>query len=189
MKKERMLLILLTLLITLSACGNFSSDVSAESAAVPARMVSRLDVSIHPSDDSMARSYTDMEKMSPILRFLRDMDTTHKPEEEPNLTDGQTYYTITAVYANGESRIYYLLSHQYMRIDDGQWCEIDNQDAMELIQYIRNTPDTIEETEPEASETQQEVLPQETSGTDASLPEETTPSVETENPEESTVSA
>lgn len=176
MKRERIMICLLALLLLLSACGNSKDEPSIGEAGVPSRMVQQIDIAIHPEDEDMARSYTDMEKMSPILRFLRDMDTTHEPEEEPTITDGQTYYTITAIYANGESRVYYLLSHKFLRIDDGEWCEIDNNDAMDLIQYIRETPDTeeaAEETETTASS--EETQPEESSG-------------ETENTDETTAS-
>lgn len=152
MKRERMFLCLLAMLLLLTACGKTQNDQPTEQAAAPSRMVKKIDVTIHPTDESLARSYTDMEKMSPILRILRDMDTDQKPDKEPNLTDGQTYYTITTTYASGETRVYYLLSHQYLRIDKGGWCEIDNNDAMDLIQYIRETPDIQTEPEPETSE-------------------------------------
>ena len=180
MKREKMIVMLLALLLLLSACGSPDSS-STEPSAIPARMVSRLEVSIHPADDSLARNYEDMEKMTPILRFLRDMDTTQKPEEEPLLTDGQTYYTITAIYANGDSRTYYLLSHKFMRVDQGEWCEIDNLDAMELIQYIRNTPDS-EEAPTEES------LPEETTEATQAPSEESTAAPETENTDETTAS-
>ena len=176
MKRERILICLLALLLLLSACGNSEQDQSTEQTGIPSRMVKQIDIAIHPEDTDMARSYTDMEKMSPILRILRDMDTTHEPEEEPSITDGQTYYTITAIYANGESRIYYLLSHKFLRIGDGQWCEIDNADAMELIQYIRDTPNTAEVAEEtDAAETSEETIPEEPTG-------------ETENTDETTAS-
>lgn len=176
MKRKRTILCLLALLVILSACGNSNNDTPTEQTGVPSRMVEQIDVAIHPEDDDFARSYTDMEKMSPILRILRDMDTTHVPEEEPSITDGQTYYTITATYANGESRVYYLLSHKFMRIDDGTWCEIDNSDAMDLIQYIRDTPDTEEAEETDPSETSEETLPEESTEAETENTDETTAS-------------
>lgn len=171
MKRERIMLCLLVLLVLLSACGNAQADQPTGETGVPSRMVKQIDIAIHPEDEDLARSYTDMEKMSPILRFLRDMDTTREPEEEPSITDGQTYYTITATYANGESRVYYLLSHKYLRAEGEAWCEIDNADAMELIQYIRDTPDTDEapeeaETAEPSGETQPEESSAETENTD-----------------------
>ena len=172
MRRERMFLCLLALLLLLTACGKTSDDQPTEQAAVPSRMVERIDITIHPTDDKLARAYTDMEKMSPILRILRDMDTDNKPADEPNLTDGQTYYTITTTYASGETKVYFLLSHQFLRINDGGWYEVDTNDAMDLIQYIRQTPDTADETEPESSEAD------ETSEISESA-EETDPSEET----------
>lgn len=178
MKRERIFLCLLAMLFVLSACSN-SDEQPTEQVGVPSRMVAQIDVAIHPEDPDFARSYTNMEKMSPILRFLRDMDTTQKPEEEPSITDGQTYYTFTATYANGESRIYYLLSHQFMRVDEGPWCEIDNADAMDLIHYIRETPDT--------DETEESVESDPTETAEDTVPEESVTG-ETENTDETTAS-
>lgn len=174
MKRERILIGLLALLLLLSACGSIWNDQPTDETGVPGRMVQQIDVAIYPEDEDLVRSYTDMEKMSPILRILRDMDTNITPEDEPSITDGQTYYTITATYANGESRVYYLLSHKFLRIDDGAWCEVDNSDVMELIQYIRQTPDTGN------AETDTTAVSEEAS------PEESTD--ETENTDETTAS-
>ena len=176
MNRNRLFPVILAALLLFSGCGNRIVPTPTDQTVIPSRMVQRIEVSVHPSDADYDRCYTDMEKMSPILRILRDLDTTRKPEEQPNLTDGQTYYTITATYANDQVRVYYLLSHQYLRIDDGDWCEIDNHAALDLIQYIRQTPD--EASAPVPDETAQE-----------SLPEEPEPSEETENTENTSASA
>lgn len=144
MKRERLWIFTLIFGVLLCGCGFLPEVQSQDSDGIPSRMVQRLDIAIHPGDEDMSRGYTDMEKMSPILRLLRDMDTTQKPDTEPSLTGGQSYYTITATYASGESRVYYLLGHQYLRVGEGDWCQISSEDAMELIQYIRDTPDTAE---------------------------------------------
>ena len=47
MKREKMIVMLLALLLLLSACGSPDSS-STEPSAIPARMVSRLEVSIIP---------------------------------------------------------------------------------------------------------------------------------------------
>ena len=89
MKRKRTILCLLALLVILSACGNSNNDNPTEQTGVPRRMVEQIDVAIHPEDDDFARSYTDMEKMSPILRILRDMDTTHVPRKNPASPTGR----------------------------------------------------------------------------------------------------
>ena len=155
MKRERMLILLLTLLLMLTACGK-TEDPAAQPGALPGRMVQKIEVAIHPEDEAYAKTYTDKDQMSPLLRVLRDMDTSKHPEEEPSLSDGQTYYTVTATYANGSSRIYYLLSHKYLRIDDGPWYIIDSNDAMELVQLIRG------DEEPVSTDPSEETLPEET---------------------------
>lgn len=176
MKRESILFFLLTLSLLLSACGSVMQEQPTEETGIPGRMVRQIDIAIYPEDEDLVRSYTNIDQMSPILRILRDMDTTQAPEEEPSITDGQTYYTITATYASGESRVYYLLSHKFLRIDDGAWCEVDNADAMELIQFIRQTPDSASP-EPETNTTfsSEETQPEESTG-------------ETENTDETTAS-
>lgn len=142
MKREKLIGCLLTLALLLGGCGSFGEQDAPQTSQVPGRMVTDIEIAVTPSDESMVRHYTDIEKMSSILRFLRDMDTDELPEETPRLDDGQTYYTITATYANGTSRVYCLLSHQYLRVNQEQWHQISTEDATELIQYIRATPDT-----------------------------------------------
>lgn len=142
MKRKKLIGCLLTLALVLVGCGSPGEDGTAQTGQIPGRMVTSIDISVTPSDEAMVRHYTDIEKMSSVLGFLRDMDTDELPEEMPRLDDGQTYYTITATYANGTSRVYCLLSHQYLRVNQDQWHQISTEDATELIQYIRATPDT-----------------------------------------------
>lgn len=149
MKRERWIGCLLALALLLGGCGSTGKQDTPQNSQVPGRMVTDIEIAVTPSDESMVRHYTDIEKMSSILRFLRDMDTDELPEEMPRFDDGQTYYTISATYANGTSRVYCLLSHQYLRVNQEQWHQISTEDATELIQYIRATPDTgIPGTEP-----------------------------------------
>lgn len=149
MKREKLIGCLLAVALLLGGCGSPGEQDAPQTSQVPGRMVTDIEIAVTPSDETMVRHYTDIEKMSSILRFLRDMDTDELPEEMPRLDDGQTYYTITATYANGTSRVYFLLSHQYLRVNQEQWHQISTEDATELIQYIRATPDTgTPETEP-----------------------------------------
>lgn len=139
MKKAIIAVCILMTLFSLTACDTPERDVVAE--AIPGRMVSKIDIAIHPADESFERCYTDIEHMSPVLRMLREMDTHDVPETEPRIDDGQSYYTITATYANGSSRIYYLLGHQFLRYDDEPWCVVESEKIMALIQFIRAHPD------------------------------------------------
>lgn len=142
MKREKLIGCLLVLALLLGGCSSFGEENAPQTSQVPGRMVTNIDISVTPSDETMVRHYSDVEVMSCIVRFLRDMDTDELPEETPRLDDGQTYYTITTTYANGTSRVYCLLSHQYLRVNQDQWHQISTEDATELIQYIRATPDT-----------------------------------------------
>lgn len=168
-------------LALLTACGSTEPEESTAPNEIPGRMVQRIDIAIHPADDALARTYTDITQMSAILNMLRDMDTNNVPEEEPDLHGGQSYYTVTATYANGNSRIYYLLGHQFLCCDDGPWCQVDSGKVMELIQYIRENPDDgsapTDETQSSDETTPTETLSGETVPTESTG--ETTASEET----------
>lgn len=139
MYRKIILLFLAVSLAALTGCGSILEE-PAPTDDTPSRMVQRIDISLHPHDEDLERSYTDIQQMSAILKMLRDMDTDDVPEEDPDLEGGQSYYTVTATYANGESRVYYLLGHQFMRYDDEPWCKVDSGKITELIQYLRDNP-------------------------------------------------
>ena len=160
MKKVIAAISILMVLVMMTACGPKEVEISDDS--VPGRMVTKIEIDIHPRDPDFVRCYTNIDQMSSILRMLRDMDTHDTPEEDPVLGDGQSYYTVTATYANGTSQVYYLLGHQFMRCGEGSWCVVESGKIMELIQFIRSNPEdapateateeTAAETEPESTE-------------------------------------
>lgn len=167
-------IILFFLALSLTGCGSILEETSP-SAEVPGRMVQQIDISIHPHDEELERSYTDIQQMSTILKMLRDMDTNDVPEEEPDLDGGQSYYTVTATYANGESRVYYLLGHQFLCHDTKPWCQVDSGKITELIQYIRENPD---DGSAPSEGTEETTVPEETSAA-ADPTGDTAPSDET----------
>lgn len=138
MKRKRILvLLILTLLLGLTACGG---DQPIATGTGPGRMVRRIEVAIHPEDDSFTRVYVTQENMSDLLTLLRSMSNKNYPETEPDLDSGQTYYTATITFANGEQSVYYLLGHTYLRLGSDPWCLVDTQQSRQFTDFIRSRP-------------------------------------------------
>lgn len=108
-----------------------------EGNGLPSLMVQRIDVSINPWNPEFERHYQTQENLNATLSMLRDMETSDLPEEEPELSDEQTYYTITATYSTGEQQTYYILDHRYLKVGDEPWCEISYEDAMNFTVFIQ----------------------------------------------------
>lgn len=125
-----------------SGCGLVDAAISliapdvTESNDLPHLMVQRLDVTMNPPDADYVRHYQTQENLTATLQMLRDMATNDVPEEEPTLSGGQTYYTITATYASGEQQRYYLLGYRFLKIGDEPWCEISYDSAMNFTRFI-----------------------------------------------------
>lgn len=146
MKKILCLVIAASVLVSMSGCSivdtilNKIAPDSSGDDMVPGRMVSMIEIDLYPLDPDFHRCYTRQEKMSSVLQLLRDMTTDHQPDQEPDLHDGQSYYTITATYSNGSNQTYYLLGFRYLRRGDEEWCEIDSEKVMKFNEFILDTP-------------------------------------------------
>lgn len=138
--KRKLLMICLSLLLALglSACGEEAPP--AETADGPGRMVRSIEVAIHPADSDFDRTYVTQENMNALLALLRSMQTDREPEQTPDLQGGQSYYTATITFANGEQSVYYLLGHTYMRLGNNSWCIIDSDLSMKFSEFIRKHP-------------------------------------------------
>lgn len=104
----------------------------------PGRMVQQIEVSLHPADANYERLYRSQDTLNSLLQLLRDMENSTEPESEPDLNGGQSYYAITAVYASGESQVYYLLGHRYLKIGDNPWCVVTSEQALSIIRFFQN---------------------------------------------------
>lgn len=136
-------MILLFSLTLLSGCGLtegvfslFAPD-SGFNSNLPHLMVQSIHVSMNPHDPDFERHYQTQENLTATLNLLRDMSTDEIPEAEPQLSDGQTYYKITAFYACGEQQEYYILGHQFFKAGQEPWCQISTESAMGFAQFIR----------------------------------------------------
>ena len=125
------------LLLGLCACGEEEPPVSSSG---PGRMVRRIEVAIHPEDPAFDRTYVTQQNMNELLALLRSMETTDYPETEPDLDGGQSYYTATVTFANGEQSVYYLLGHTYLRLGDDDWCLIDSKLSRQFSEFLHDRP-------------------------------------------------
>ena len=139
--KKRMIALMLVLSVLLCGCGG---NTPKESSGAPGRMVKTIEVAIHPDDPDFARVYETQENMNDLLALLRGMETDDVPAEEPDIDGGQSLFTVTVTFANGQQSVYYLLGHTYLRNSDGDWCIIDNSQSMAFNQFLRERPSDTE---------------------------------------------
>lgn len=150
-RKILSLLFALLLALGLTACGEESP--TADNPSGPGRMVRRIEVAIHPEDQNFDRTYVTQDNMNDLLALLRTMQTDEEPTREPDLDGGQSYYTATVTFANGEQSVYYLLGHTYLRLGDDPWCVIDTDLSRRFSEFLHEHPTddgsvTIETTAP-----------------------------------------
>ena len=139
MKREKTVLaLILALSVCLAACGTEPAPPSDSNA--PGRMVRSIEVAIHPEDPDFARTYVTLENMNALLTLLRSMETETEPEQEPDINGGQSLYTATVTFANGQQSIYYLLGHTYLRLGDDDWCVISTDLSKQFTDFIREHP-------------------------------------------------
>ena len=150
--RKRAIALILALLLLLCGC---SSDSPHTEGTGPGRMVRRIEVAIEPADARFDRTYVTQENMNALLNLLRSMETDTAPEEEPDLHGGQSYYTATVTFANGQQSVYYLLGHTYMRLGDDPWCVITGEQSLAFNTFLREHPsdDVPQETTTAPTET------------------------------------
>lgn len=147
---RRYVSLILVLVLLLTGCGRDIPGI--ESSSGPGRMVRRIEVAIHPQDPDYDRTYVTQENMNALLALLRSMVTLEEPEEEPDLEGGQSYYTATVTFANGQQSRYWMLGHTYLRLGDEDWCVIDTVKARSFIQFLLEHPsDDVPATETTAT--------------------------------------
>ncbi len=106
----------------------------------PAKLVKQMEISFYPDNPSHARHYSSEENIGALLTLLRSFQTKDTPDRQPNLHDGQSYYTITVTYSNDLTYQYYLLGHRYLRMGNDQWMEIGTANAMKFIHFLDEHP-------------------------------------------------
>ena len=92
--------------------------------------------------------------LSLLLALLRSMQTDREPEQTPDLQGGQSYYTATVTFANGQQSVYYLLGHTYLRLGQEDWCVVNGEQAKAFNTFLREHPSDGSPTEPTAETTE-----------------------------------
>lgn len=159
LRKITVLLLAAAMMLSLCACGGETPPAqSPVQSSAPGRMVQRIDVAIHPADPDYERTYVTLENMNALLGLLREMETQDYPETTPDPAGGQTLYTATVTYSNGEQSVYRLLGHMYLQLGDDPWCIVGTERSMEFIHFLLEHPSDdgsapIETTAPPAETT------------------------------------
>lgn len=135
--KKRILALVMILSILLCGCGD---ETPKSDSGAPGRMVRRIEVAIRPENPEYVRVYQTQENMNDLLALLRSMENDNIPAQEPDVENGQSLYTVTVTFANGEQSVYYVLGHTYLRNSDGDWCIIDRDQSMAFNQFLRERP-------------------------------------------------
>ena len=138
MRKKLSVLLIVLALLGLCGCGRNQPSVSNPSG--PGRMVRRIVVASHPENPDFDRTYVTQENMNGLLALLRSMETDETPDQEPDLEGGQSYYTATITFANGETSTYYLLGRTYLRLGSDPWCLVDQEQVMEFNRFLNDHP-------------------------------------------------
>lgn len=182
-KRETAIISLILILIMFSGCtfiddtiNNLIPDDLTEPVG-PSRMVQQINVALHPRDPEYDRHYHSQENLNALLNLLREMSKGDIPEAEPELAGGQSYYSITATFANGESQNYYLLGHRYLRLGDDPWRAVTPEQTQVFIQYLMDHPSDTDDHAGDLATP--ETMPPETTLTGTGTVSETTVPVET----------
>ena len=145
MRKQLSLLVCLAALLVLCTGCSFSAlpeDLSApdpKAAAVPQHMVRQIRVTLQPEESGFERVYTGKVVLNRMIRMLREIPC-ETPAPDPGALDrADSYYSIVFTYADGGSREFRLLSHQYFNNARDGWVEIPREQALELTEFITHS--------------------------------------------------
>ena len=129
MKKSIVICLLLGLLCT--GCG-----YHAPITTIPThRVVVGIDITFQNGPLYARRIYTNSEKMSAILHYLRFIDPYGTPPEPPESVDGSDFYIVLS-YSDGGQKLYRQHADRYMQVDGGDWKSINVEKAMELSRIL-----------------------------------------------------
>lgn len=129
MKKCMIIFILLGLLC--AGCG-----YHAPIATMPThKVVTGIDITFQNGPLYARRIYSDNEKMSAILHYLRSIDPYGTPQEVPEQVAGSDFY-IVLNYSDGSQKLYRQHADRYLQEGSGSWKCIDPKKAMELSRIL-----------------------------------------------------
>ena len=108
--------------------------------ATPAsRYVLRAQVTLFQGSQQHIRDYTQRQKLSSLLNFLRGMDpkgNVHSAENDPN----SHHYQIILFYSDGSQNTYHLQDYRYLRKNSGLWQKVSASHAQLLYPLLQLLP-------------------------------------------------
>lgn len=134
--KTKIIALFLILAVVLCSCGE--NKAPETSSSKPGRMVVQLESAVYPAEEGVGECYTDLTQMNSLLTMLKDLETSDVPSEQPVITESSEYWTITATYANGNTRVFILLEESYLKAGDNSFCNVDSAKADKLISFLKN---------------------------------------------------
>ena len=90
----------------------------------PVRVITRVDVSCDRGYQVMRRQYTNSEKISMVLNYLRLQKDLGPPERNPESTPGERV-EIDVTLSDGTHRFYYQHAGEFLSEKNQNWHEID----------------------------------------------------------------
>ena len=111
--------------------------------AVPSRhIVTGIEILCLQDEDTVHLRYTDPEKMSQYLLYLRTLGPGRKPTENPDDLP-HTAFVIRLELLGGGSRTYRQVAHRYLQVDGRPWRTLDPNRAMELYPLLLALPQDL----------------------------------------------
>ena len=128
--RKLFILILLTALLC-AGCGRREPI-----ATVPThRVVTGIDITFQNGPLYARRIYTNAQKMSAILHYLRFIDPYGTPQEIPEEVSGSDFY-IVLTFNDDTTKWYRQHADRYLQESGGSWKCIDPKKALELSRIL-----------------------------------------------------
>ena len=116
---------------------------SPKKSYMQSHLVTQVDISCQHKDVKFSRHYTDEQKMSYVLLYLRLLKPLGTPETDPQAIDGDEC-RITVQLSDGRQKIYTQKAHRYFSGTAQLWQRIDPAQAAGLYRLIQVLPaDTL----------------------------------------------
>ena len=129
MKKLMAVILLAALLCT--GCGYHAPVATPETH----RVVTGIDITYHDGPILSRLRYTDSQKMSVILHYLRFIDPYGTPQEKPETVAGSDFY-IVLTFSDETVKWYRQHANRYLQEGGGSWKCIDPKKALELSRIL-----------------------------------------------------
>ena len=131
MKRATNLLVLLCLGLLLAGCGRKNKTAL--------RVVTQVDVACDRGYQVLRRQYTQPEKVSMVLNYLRLQKDLGPPERDPESAAGDRMQ-IDVTMSDGSHRLYYQHCGQFLSEKNQNWHEIDPKLALDFDLHLQMIP-------------------------------------------------